>query len=316
MNIIVKKTTELSESEQYGILDLFNAVFGRRSIEYFRGLYFNTVLGYSYHVILYDGEKIGGCCSYLPSYYKVTDKKYLSALSVDTMISAEYRGQGHFKKMLVSGIDYMRDEGISFIINFPGDVSYPRYIKLKLRRDIGKLTRYVLPYRIGGRKSALRIFNGLSILLSNIYVSLIFLFASDKVHRFPIERDMETYKPRYSLPDGGYFIEQYESGGYVYKIMDNGKYRNAYLIDVFQKTARNFNIAIKHFIENHRKEFDLLHYIGQLPFGAHGLIKIPHIFRPRGCNFVGIILKENEIDANMFFDLNNWDVNLSNSDYP
>jgi hypothetical protein len=41
MKVIVKKTTELSESEQYGIRVLFNIVFGKdRTIEHFRNRFF------------------------------------------------------------------------------------------------------------------------------------------------------------------------------------------------------------------------------------------------------------------------------------
>jgi hypothetical protein len=47
MKVIVKKTTEPSESGQHGILVLFNTVFGKdRIIEHFHNQFFTTAWGY------------------------------------------------------------------------------------------------------------------------------------------------------------------------------------------------------------------------------------------------------------------------------
>jgi hypothetical protein len=316
MLLSVKKTNELLESEQYEIVEMFNSVFKKnRTIEQFRKLFLDTVLEYSYHVILYDDGVIGGCCSYLPSYYKIKNEKYLSVLSIDTMIDRKYRGQGYFREMLNSGIDYMRNDGVIFIINFPNDISYPRYIKLSLRQDIGSLITYVLPYRIGGIKPSLKTLNWLSIAFVNVFVFLSSLFADSKIHHFPIEKDKETYnKIRYNQPDGGYNIELIKGGGFVYKIFNYENIKAAFLMDVFDKSARNYNIAVRHILNNHKKEFDILLYVGHLPFGLNGFIKIPKCFSPKNFNFVGKLLNENLIEKELFFNINSWDVNLSNYD--
>ncbi|MDR0307896.1 MAG: GNAT family N-acetyltransferase [Chitinispirillales bacterium] len=316
MNITVKKTYELSESQQYGILDLFNAVFKKeRSIEHFRSQFFNTVLEYSYHVLLYDdGSTISGCCSYTPSYYIIEDKKHLCALSVDTMISASLRGRGYFKEMLSSGIDYMRNDGVAFIINFPNDISYPRYIKSELRRDIGKLATYALPYRIGAVKPKLKAFNWLSAASVNFFLFLTSPFAASKIHRFPIEKDLLSYnRIRYTQPNGGY-LQRSENGGFVYKIMEYENIRTAFLIDVFEKSAKNFNTALKYMVKNHNKEFDILLYVGVVPFRFSGLIKVPKAFSPKNFNFVGKLLRKDAVKTDLFFNLSNWDINLSNYD--
>ena len=119
---------------------------------------------------------------------------------------------------------------------------------------------------------------------------------------------------RYSLPDGGYNIEHRKVGGFVYKIMDYNNVKTAFLIDVFEKSPKNFNTAVRHIIKNHTKEFDILLYVGHLPFKSHGLIKVPQRFSQKKFNFVGKILLKDEIDNDVFFNLNNWDVNLSNYD--
>jgi GNAT superfamily N-acetyltransferase len=316
MNVIVKKTTELSEPEQYELLALFNAVFEKdRSITHFRHQFFNTSLGYSYHAILYDGGRIAGCYAYTPSYYCVEGTRYLCALGLDLMIGKEYRGRGFFKTMFSACIDYMRNDGVAFIITFPNDISYPGFIKSKLVYDFGCLTAYALPYRIGGIKPALKALNWLSIFLAHSLIFLTSLFAGNKIYPFPIEKQAETYNQiRYTQPDGNYHIEPYKGSGFTYKIMDYEGVRAAFLIDVFVKSAKNFNAAVKHIIKHHHNEFDILLYVGRLPFRVHGLITIPQRFSPKKFHFLGQLLQEEVIRADLFFNLNNWDINLSNYD--
>lgn len=316
MNFVVRKTKELSESEQYEILAVFNIVFEKdRTIEHFRKQFFNTVLGYSYHSLLYDGNLIVGCYSYTPSYYRIEGNRHLCALGLDLMIRKEYRGQGYFQTMFSACIDYMRNDGVTFIITFPNDISYPGFIKSKLIHDFGSLTVYALPYRIGGIKPPLKVLNPLSIVLSRSLVFLTSLFAGHKIYRFSIEKEAETYnRTRYSQPDGRYHIEQCNGNGFVYKIMDYEGVRTAFLIDIFVKSARNFNIAVKRIIKNHHDEFDILLYVGRLPFGFHGLIKVPQCFSPKNFHFLGQLLKEDVTETDLFFNPDNWDINLSNYD--
>jgi RimJ/RimL family protein N-acetyltransferase len=316
MNITVKKTTELSESEQCEILALFNTVFKKdRTIEHFRNQFFNTVSGYSYHALLYNGNSIVGCYSYIPYYYRIENKRCLAAVGVDLMIRKKYQGQGYFEDMFSACVDYMKNDNVAFIIGFPNDIAYPGCIKLTPLRDVGNLTVYALPYRIGGIKTALKALNWLSISLANLFVFLTSLFAGSKKHVFLIEKDPETHNLiRYSQPNGRYNTEQYKGGGFVYKIMDYENIRTAFLIDVFSKSARNFNTAVRHIIKKHHKEFDIILYVGRLPFGLHGLIKIPRRFSPKNFHFVGKLLTDGVMETNLFFDIDNWDVNLSNYD--
>ena len=316
MNFIVKKTVELSEDEQNRILAIFNTVFKIiRTKDHFRNQFLKTVLGYSYHSLLYDGNLIVGCYSYIPSYYKINEIKYLSALGLDLMICEEYRGKGYLKSMFSVCLDYMRNDGIIFIITFPNDISYPGFIKSKLFHDFGNLLIYALPYRIGGILSAFKILNWLSIFLVNAFIFFVSLFANRKIYNFFIEKEAETYnKTRYSNQENEYHIEQSKGDGFVYRIMDYEGVKAAFLIDVFEKSPRNFCIAIKYIIKNHHKEFDILLYVGKLPFKFHGLMKVPQYFSPKNFHFLGQLLKGDKINSDLFFTLNSWDINLSNYD--
>ncbi|MDR1352365.1 MAG: GNAT family N-acetyltransferase, partial [Treponema sp.] len=298
------------------LLALFNVVFEKdRTIEHFRSQFFNTVLGYSYHALLYDDDRLAGCYSFTPSYYRVQDKRRLCALGLDLMIAKEYRGRGFFQKMFAAGIDYMRADGVTFIITFPNDRSYPGFIKSKLIHDFGCLAVYALPYRIGGVIPALKALNWLSIFLARLFVFITSLFAGSKTVHFPVEKESETYnQTRYTRPDGKYHIESCKESDFVYKIMDYDGVRTAFLIDVFVKSAGNFNAAVKHIIMRHHHEIDLLLYVGRLPFGWHGLLTVPRRLSPENFHFLGQLLQEEVIEADLFFDLRNWDINLSNYD--
>jgi len=227
----------------------------------------------------------------------------------------ESNGNNFFQAMFLPLIEYMRNDGITFIIVFPNDIAYPRHINSKLVHDFGLLTIYALPYRIGGIKPQLKILNWLSIFLSRSLVFLTSLFAGNKIYYFPIEKEMVSYNPtRYSQPDGGYYIEKGEGNGFVYKIIIYDGVRAAFLIDVFEKSARNFNAAVKHVIKHYHTEFDMLLYVGRLPFKLHGLIMVPQRFAPKKFHFIGKILNENEIETDLFNNFDNWDINLSNYD--
>jgi hypothetical protein len=316
MKFVVKKTSELTESEQNEILILFNTIFQRsRTIEEFRNQFLNNILGYSYHTMIIDDMRIVGCISYIPAYYMVGGKCCLFALATDAMVNTEYRGFINFYNMVRTIHNHIKDEGVVFAYAFPNDTSYPVYIKSKLMKDIGSLTTYCLLYRIGGVKPQFKLCNWLSIIFVNMYVLLTSLFASKTVYRFPIEKEATTYNTtRYKRLDGNYIITNYKGSKFVYKLMDYEGIRSVFLIDVFEKSPANFNKAVWYIIKNHQREFDILLYIGCLPFRFHGLMSVPKKLAPKNFHFTGEILRKDEMDNNLVFAINNWDMNLSNYD--
>ena len=71
MNVICKKTTEITDEEIKIIYHLFDEVFEqKRDPSTFREEYGNTVLGYSYHSMMYNDEELVGFHSCLPFYLK------------------------------------------------------------------------------------------------------------------------------------------------------------------------------------------------------------------------------------------------------
>ena len=135
-------------------------------------------------------------------------------------------------------------------------------------------------------------------------------FASSKVMPYRIEKDLDSYNvTRYKRNDGEYSF----GDGFVYKVIDYEGIRTAFLIDVFEKSAKNFCKAVKYIIKNDGKNFDILLYPGHLRFANSGMVRIPHKFEPKRFVLTARLL-DKSFDFDGFWDINNWDTNLSNYD--
>jgi len=136
------------------------------------------------------------------------------------------------------------------------------------------------------------------------------LFASSEVKPYRIEKDLESYNvTRYKRSDGKYSF----GDGFVYKIMEYEGIRTVFLIDVFEKSAKNFCRAVKYIIKHEGCNFDILLYPGHLRFAHSGMIKIPHKYEPKRFVLTGKLL-DKSFEFEGFWDINNWDTNLSNYD--
>lgn len=316
MDFLVKKTSELTDQDKVEIIAVFNEVFDKnRTVQEFDNQFYNNPIGYSYHSLMVENGKIVGCDSFIPSYYMLLSEKRMFANSVDTMVKKKYRDFFNFYEMVNAATDFMKKDGVDFVYGFPNDNSYPIYIKSGLMHDIGKMNTYCLPYRIGGIKPKLKALNFVSKLGSLAYLGISSIFSKEKVFSFPINKESESYNAtRYSRMDIQYENKTYKGVHFMYKIMEFENIRTAFLIDVVEKSAKNFNRAVAYILKTHPLEVDLVLYIGYLPFHI-GLVKMPKKFEPKNFNFTGVILNEKlSSDTDILFDIHNWDVNLSNYD--
>ena len=314
MEFIVKKTTELTVSEREQILCLFREVFEKeRNLQEFLNQYTQNPLGYSFHSLIKKDGVIVGHNSGIPSYYLVNGKKTLFICNVDTMIKKHCRGIDNFFDLIAHATERYKAEGATMLYGFPNDNSYPLLKTLGLMEDIGKLDTYCLPYRISGIKKSLSFLNLFSKFVCQSFVRISSCFASSRVSSFAIEKEAVSYnKTRYQRSDGHYSIVRCDSFSFVYKIINYEGIRTAFIIDVINKSARNFNKAVSYLLRKEKKNFDLVLYVGHLPFYSHGLIKVPRKFEPKHFNFTGTLLKSENRD--LYFSIDSWDVNLSNYD--
>ncbi|MCH5243113.1 MAG: GNAT family N-acetyltransferase [Muribaculaceae bacterium] len=314
MEFQVKKTTELSKEEINQINSLFKEVFDKeRSEEEFLNQSVQNPLGYSYHSLMIEDNKIVGLNSYVPSFYLVTGQKLLFANSTDSMVSKHYRDFFNFKKMVDLAYKEMAKDDVKFVYGYPNDNSFPVLTKSKLMKDIGKMYTYCLPIHIGGVKPVMAFLNPLSEIGCRIFVFLCSVFASSKVDNYFIEKQADSYNiTRYQRGDGEYQIINIDDFTLFYKIKNHEGVRTAFIIDISKKSPESFNKSVKYLIKKHKKEFDLILYPGYLKFNNTGLIKLPKKFEPKNFNFTGKALDKNL--PNEIWDINNWDTNLSNYD--
>lgn len=315
MEIVFKKTTELTDAELNQIVSLFHEVFEKeRSVETFLNQCVNNPKGYSYHSMLVNDGEIVGLNSYVPSWYVVKGTKLLFANSIDSMVAKEHRDFFNFKDMVDTAYREMRKDGVSFVYGYPNDNSYPVLTKSRLMKDIGKMRTYCLPLHVGGVKKRLAFLNPVSSLLCRVWVAACRLLASRRTVDFPVHKDEETYNAtRYRRGDGKYSTADLGDATLYYKIKNHEGVRTAFIIDITRKSAADFVKAVRHIIRHHSGEFDLILYPGWLPFGITGMIRLPRRFEPKNFNFTGKVLDKESIPKEIW-DIRNWDTNLSNYD--
>lgn len=311
MEFIVKRTNECSREELNQINDLFNTIFEReRPLDVMLNQYTQNPLGYSYHSLIVDQGKIVGMNVYIPVYFRKDGEKVLFADSVDSMVSKKYRDFFNYNDMVLAAYKYMKKEGVKFTYGYPNDMAYPVVVKSKLMKEMGRMYTYCLPYRIGGIKKGLGWMNWASMAFCWCWASFSSFFASSKVAIYRIDKDLETYNPtRYKRSDGMYSF----GDGFVYKVMEHEGIRTAFLVDVYEKSAKNFCKAIKYILKKENGKFDILLYPGHLKFACTGMVKIPHKFEPKHFVLTGKLL-DKSFDFDGLWDIRNWDTNLSNYD--
>lgn len=315
MEFSVKRTTDLTSAEKEQIVALFNEVFDKhRSLQEFDNQYLNNPLGYSFHTLMLKDGRIVGHNSGIPSFYTVRGEQRLLVCNVDTMVQKHYRGIDDFYDMMSHATEAYKAAGVSFLYGFPNDNAYPLLIPLGLMEDIGKMDTYCLPYRIGGIKQSWHWLNGLSRLFCQLWLLGSTCVASKRIARFVIEKEDASYNAtRYKRSTGQYSIGDFGESRCVYKVQTYEGIRTAFLIDVMPKSARNFTKAVRYILSKENKACDLVIYVGSLPFRGTGLIRIPRKYEPKHFNFTGTLLEEGG-DKTLWFNMSNWDVNLSNYD--
>ena len=319
--IIIKKTGELTVDEISEICDLFEEVFIGHSAskDEYAAKHSSTPLGYTIHALLKNEQgNVIGSHNLTPFYYIFNGEKTIFAYGGGTMIKKEYRNFLMYKRLIEECYRYANDDGISFLMGFPNDISYPIQKKGLKREDIGELTTYILPRNIGAIKPRLRFLNFFSAAFFNIMISFSKLSSSKKIYKPLIHKDQETFsRSRYNKIGMGENVYRYiETADYkaVYRIMNYKGVNTAFLLDVYPLSAYNFDNAIRFMCKKGKKSrIDAVMYVGHLPFKPMSLIKLPSRYEPKKFHFVGTILNHELIDERIF-DISNWEVSLTNYD--
>ena len=317
MDFVIRKTTELSEKEKKSLLDCFIEVFdNKRSLEEMYNQYANTPMGYSIHSLCLDNGQVVAAHTAFPSYYWVGEQKVKTYITGDTMVRKGYRDGAIYLDVTMGLTSYMKNAGYGFVFGFPNENSYAVIKKGCLAVEFGRLDTYILPYRIGGIKRRLAWLNPLTKLFCKIWLFRCSFGAKEEVFKPLVHKDDESYNPpRYKRLDGDYCHVLNEETEFYFKIKKHEGVRTAFLIDVIGKSEKSFQNAVKNLLEKEKDNIDLLMYVGHLPkeICKIGLIKVPRKIEPKHFYMTGKVL-DKSLDTKRIYDINSWDVNLSDYD--
>ena len=313
-NLVIKKTTELTSDDIAQINQLYVAVFNHsRTEEEFRSQYENTPFGYSYHAILKEEGELIGFHSGIPFYYLNKGERFVAGLGINTMTAEGHRDFFNVRDMFVACEQAMKEEGCVLRIGFPNDKSYPVLKKGFKYKDIGKLDTYFLPIRIGGIKASLRILNTLSRLFSWCVIQCSRLSGNKTVCDFQYQKERASFDAiRYKWFDG-YQVVEFGDAKAHYRVSNHEGVQTAFVVDVHPMSKHNFDVLVREIYRRERKSIDLIMYVGHLTFKPMSLLRMPHKIEPKHFNFTCKPLVKDVFDDSLY-DIDNWDVNLSNYD--
>ena len=310
-----KHTNDITDQEIASIYDLFKEVFNKtRSVEGFKEQFTNTSLGYSYHSIAKEGNKVVGHNVYIPFKYYKNDVPFLVCLSVDAMIHPDFRGNGLYRKLLLFCEEMAIADGCKIRIGFPNDNSYPIQINGFKYNDVGRLYTYCLPIRIGDFNHKLKLFNPISKVFATSLIILSNLSKNTNLHKYLYRKDSKDFdRFRYKWFGGSYQHIDSKEVFITYKDSEFKGQNATFIMDVYPMNKRNFDLAVREVYKRVKKYSPFIIYVGNLHFSPISMIRIPAKLEPKHFHFVTKILDSDFIGPESL-DINNWELNLSNYD--
>lgn len=131
--------------DERDILELFNREFHQsRSMEHWRWKFLTNPYGGPFHMLARrrrDG-KLCGNHIVMPFPLNLDGRKLIGCHSLDLVVDPEYRGQGIFEKTGGACMERCRDAGVSAVVAFPNQNSYPGFVRTLGWRRITFLTRW------------------------------------------------------------------------------------------------------------------------------------------------------------------------------
>lgn len=98
---------------------------------FFRWKHLENPAGRSAMWVAVDGGEIVGLRAFLRWRWQSVDGSVIESVrAVDTATRPDHQGRGIFTDLTLTGVDALRDEGVSFVFNTPNDKSRPGYLKM------------------------------------------------------------------------------------------------------------------------------------------------------------------------------------------
>lgn len=319
MELIVKKTTELTEAEISQYCLCFKRVFDReKDTSVFLSEFAHTYLGYSFHSLLMDEKgAVRGGYTAIPMTFEVNGENMLFAFGVDLMIDVDLRSDVANLLSIVKANDKaLKEAGVKVFYGFPNDNSYKVNLAFIRMKDICPLDTYILPWKVGDVNPSMKVLNPFSWLFVKMMLLYSKLSSDSKVSSYPIRKKQPDFdKSRYQwFKPEEYRHYQDEEMTCHWKVSHFEGIKAAFLMDVYPMSKKNFDKAVHIAYEECHLQVGLLLYVGLLPFTPMSMIKVPTKFNPKNFHFVAKILDKNAMSKDMLTNRENWDVNLASYD--
>ncbi len=310
-----KRTVDLSAEHRSQMRHLFSCVFARQMSEAtFERRFICTPKGYSYHGLMMHNDEIVGSFSAIPYRYLCYGAERLFALSVDTMISSQHRG-GKTNLVTMADLAYeaMVKDDIKFIYGFPNELYYAHEKRILGTQDIGKLDYYVLPVNLGAVMGRFRAMNYPSRFLAIMAAGLP-LVRNTNPCKHNIEKVNDDLFMKHRYDDSYSFLSLAGGARCVFKLyVEQESVRTLQILDVWPMSPAAMDEAVREILRQQHHSVDLIMYVGRLPFRPRRLIKVPRRLEPQKIRMTGKAIVDGAVPDGIF-DIENWNVNVSNFD--
>jgi hypothetical protein len=305
----VRTTDELEASEITALAQLFEIVFGKPCPEdLFIRKFARSPTGRSVHSLMFlDGQMIGAF-SAIPVPYRFFGQTLKFAITADLMIHPNHRGPVSRVQKLGNGLyDALAREGVAFVFCCLRDQVFRLHHGLSGWQAIGKISYYAAP-SFALARAAVRAWNRRAPQSQDAPYEIEKI--ADAVFTDWRYRIFPTHYTTIDLPGGAsaiYATELYYPISGIPRQL-----RTGILIDVSPLTKTNFDAVVRN-IREREPALSVLAYQGYLRFGPRDMLRIPAKYEKQPWTLAGKVLIPGQVDARVF-DLNNWNINLSNGD--
>ena len=311
--IIYKRSDKLNDDEKQQYCQLFFDVFNKKkSIDFFDRQFLNNYKDRGYHSFYLCDGKIVGAYSVIPVEYSSNDSPLSVGLVIDTMIHEDYRKDPFMvKKMSKILYPEMTNDGIQFLLGFPNENIFKYRLRILKWTAISDLSFYLLPVNTGAFIPYISILNPFLRFGSRMITSILKLSASKKINEPAIAKIINDRFLQFRYDENYITINCNDECEAVYIIYKEDNKTIAYLIDFHPVSAKNFYSAMSKVAAEAGKAVDAVIYVGHLPFSS--ILKIPSFKQPKQVHMAGFVLDDN-LNKDFMFNINNWQVNLSDFD--
>jgi len=321
MEIKICTTNEWDDKEWLSYQQSFNAVFEKNfDLAYFKHKYNTSIDGHIYHALLLNdtGYVVGGC-SVLPFRYRKNDKIIRIGQAVDVFILEEYRTDPLMLRRMYLQLKKMLIENeIVAVLAVPNATAYPYWKNIVKWKDVGDLTYWMLPVKLGNIKRKWRCLNIVSLLFSYVWLvfnalAICFLNNKQKLSLYELEIDDDfctnRYTPEHTKVIVGDII-------FYYRTYDEEGIKTTYLIDTKQNgrlTSKALLKGVSYIIR--KTNADMVLFVGSIKLFQTLLIKVPKKLEPKRLPLTCDILNKEDIEkyADML-EFSSWNFGLVNYD--